>query len=124
VATIPPTAPTFPDPIDPQEILDFAFELHDVLEPGETIDPSEWEIEILIEGVALGLEIMEEVDRAPALEDEDRTIGVWLRIAVEFQDNAAFEGSGIDLPMRATGKTTSDPFRIRQRTAKVKVAHQ
>jgi hypothetical protein len=119
-----PTAETFPDTLDPQEVLDFTFELHDLLEPAETFLADEWTLEIPIEGAGLGLVIMTGDGRDPALVDSNQAIKAWLTIEDDMKDDPIFDGGGTTVPLRVTGETNSTPYRIRQRTAKVKVAHQ
>jgi hypothetical protein len=118
------TAQSFADTLDPQEVLDFVFEFHDLLEPGEELNPAEWTIEIPLEGAGLGLVIMEGDGRDPVLTDGNKAIKFWLSIAEEDQDSPDFDGGGISIPILATGETNSTPYRKRQRTAKVRVAHQ
>ena len=131
---IPPTAARFANPMDPEEVLDFVVPLEPVLETGEMIDPDagRWSLVLLAEAVALGLEIIEgDPDWPdPALITgstsfpNNTAIRFWARVDPDFQDNAAFQGSGTSLPMEVTAWTTSDPPRRRQRTFLLTVVEQ
>lgn len=120
--TIPSTAATVPGRLDPQEELNWRINLGNILEDGEAVAGGTWTLEVLSEGVALGLTIMSGSGRDAALDSDSRSILFWLKIDSLFGSNAAFDGGGVDLPMRITFSTDSTPARKRQRTFLVHTA--
>lgn len=120
----PPTAMVFADKLDPHEKLDWKLGCANMLEDGEMVATGAWTLEILPEGTALGLEIMTGSGRDPILMTGGQAIVFWLTINALFQDNAAFDGGGISLPMRLTFDSDALPSRKRQRTFLVPVAQQ
>lgn len=119
-----PTAQTYAEALDPQEILDFDFDLTDLLEAGEEAKPGEWTLEIPIEGTGLGLEIMTGGGRDPTLRAGGKFIDYWATVEDSMKNNAIFDGAGATVPLRVTSPTTSTPQRIRQRTAKMRIVQQ
>lgn len=118
---IPPTAKVFDDNLDPHEELDWKVYLSTVMEDGEAVAVGTWTLEVLAEGTALGLTIMTGSGRDPELLVTGQELLFWLTIDALFQDNAAFDAGGIDLPMRVTFQTDAVPARKRQRTFLVHV---
>ena len=121
---IPSTAKVFTQSLDPHELLDFQIVLSDLLEDGEIVDDMEWTLEVLVEGAALGLTIMEGSARDPVLEVGGEKVTFWLTVDDSYKANAAFDGAGTKLPLRITARTTASPYRLRQRTFQVTVVQQ
>ena len=121
---IPSTAKVFTQSLDPHELLDFQIVLSDLLEDGEIVDDMEWTLEVLAEGAALGLTIMEGSARDPVLEVGGEKVTFWLTVDDSYKANAAFDGAGTKLPLRITARTTASPYRLRQRTFQVTVVQQ
>ena len=118
------TAPIYPEALDPQEILDFDFDLTDLLEDGEAANPGEWTLEIPIEGAGLGLVIMTGDGRDPSLRAGGKIIDYWVTVDDAMKNSPIFDGAGTTVPLRVTSPTTSTPQRIRQRTAKMRIVQQ
>jgi hypothetical protein len=121
--TFPFSAATVPAALDPHEILDFTFDAKPLLEAGEAIAAGTWTIEVLPEGVAMGLVIMTGGGRDPALAEANTQIDFWLEIHNDFKTDPEFE-AGIDLPFEVTVPTNASPNRVRQRTCVVRVVQQ
>ena len=121
---ISPAAPIFADTLDPHEEPDFKVEFGDMLEAGEAIDDADWILEVLPEAAALGLTVMSGNGRDAALSNGDTAVIFWLSIDPAYRGNAAFDGAGIELPLRITTQTSSSPSRKRQRTFQVRVAQR
>lgn len=119
---IPPTAVSFGDALDPNELLDYSIDCSGVLESGEAI--AAYTVELLPEAVALGLTISEDEARAIALVNDDTAIRLWFLIDEDFRDDPAFDGTGRSLPMLVSITTTSTPSRERQGTVLLKVAQK
>jgi hypothetical protein len=118
---IPPTAKSFGRVLDPHEEKDYGINLGLLLQPGEEIDS--YELTLLPEAVAAGLEIMEGEGRDHALFLDNTGVKFWLTIADEEKTNAIFDGAGASLPLEITVVTDSTPPRTRQRTFLATVAH-
>lgn len=120
---IPPTAQAFAGALDPHEELDFVLSGGTILEEGEQIEAG-YTLEVLAEGVALGLTIMTGDGRDHMRINGNRDIRFWLEIDTAYKTNAAFDGAGTSLPMRVTFETNAEPSRTRQRTFLVPVVQQ
>ena len=118
---IPSTAAVFAGSIDPHEELDWRVALYDIIEDGEEVLAGSWALEVLPEGVALGLEIMMGSGRDPELTSDNRGVLFWLAVNAAYQNDATFDSPGTDLPMRITFQTDAVPARKRQRTFLVHV---
>ena len=119
---IPPTAFVFEEGLDPHEELDFIVPCDPLLETSETIDS--YTLSLSAEAAALGLTIMSGGDRDHALVESDQAIRMWLEIDDAYKTNAAFDGTGTNLPMEVTIVTNSSPARTRQFTLLVPVVQK
>ena len=108
--------------LDPAEKLDYVMNFSGgadpLLETGEAIDS--WALAVTAPAAALGLEIVESFPYAPWLSEAGDEITLWLNVAPEFQQNAAYL-TGVVLGIEVTIVTTSSPARTRQRTFGVEV---
>lgn len=118
----PPTAFEFEEGLDPHEELDFVLPCEPILEEGEEI--ASYTLTLLAESVALGLTIMTGSGRDHALVETNQSILLWLEVDDAYKTNAAFDGTGVSLPMEVTIVTNSSPTRTRQFTALVPVAQK
>lgn len=131
---VPETAVEFEVPLDPQEWLDYVFDMITVLETGEGIDtdPVRWSLVLSAEAIAYGIEIIDDEPDYPdpGLIDGDTggagntAIRAWLRVDQELAGDAAFQLAGTAFPIEATGWTDDDPARKRQRTFLLRVKEQ
>ena len=119
---IPPTAAVFPSGLDPHDQLDFVIPCGPILEAGEEI--ASYTLALYAESTALGLTIMNDPGREHALTEDARAILLWLEIDTALENNAAFIGGGVRLPMEVTIVTNSNPSRRRQFTCLVPVAQK
>ena len=120
---IPPTAAKFRDSLDPHEILEWVAPCSTLLESDEQIE-EDYELAVLAEGAALGLTIMEGDDRDHKRTNENRDIELWLTIDDAFKGNAAFDGSGVNLPLEISFWTSSTPPRRRNRIFLIQVVQK
>lgn len=121
---LPPGAKAFTQPLDPTDIDVFETTIgqgtDDLLAPGESV--AAFALAVTAEAAAAGLRIMTEDGRAPAL--AGLLLRFWLTVDTSQFGAAAFSGAGIDLGLELTVKTTSTPYRTKQKTLIVKVAQQ
>lgn len=111
---IPSTAVRFSQSMDPHEQLDWFVSFAELLEPDE--EATDYELVMLPEAVALGLQFMSGSGRDHHLSDDKRGVHFWTEVADGFQSSPAFDGGGIALPMEVTFPTSSIPPRTRNRT--------
>ena len=125
----PPTAFTWPQAMDPADLIDFEADLtgntvplsaseEPLLNTGE--DVASFTLSMSPEGTALGLTISAQLGYAPTL--DNGVIRLWLYVEEALRENAAFAGAGVSIPITLTVTTNSTPARRRQRTLVVKVA--
>jgi len=121
---LPPGAKAFTQPLDPTDIDVFETTIgqgtDDLLAPGESV--AAFGLAVTAEAAAAGLRIMTEDGRAPTL--AGLLLRFWLTVDTSQFGAAAFSGGGIDLGLELTVKTTSIPYRTKQKTLIVKVAQQ
>jgi len=122
---LPPGAKAFTQPLDPTDIDVFELTIgqsgaDDLLAPGEAV--AAFGLAVTAEAAAAGLRIMTEDGRAPSL--VGLLLRFWLTVDTSQFGAAAFSGAGIDLGLELTVKTTSTPYRTKQKTLIVKVAQQ
>lgn len=121
---LPPNAKAFTQPLDPADLEVFEFTLgqgeFDLLMPGEGV--AAFTLAVTAEAAAAGLRIVTEDGRAPTLTGLD--LRFWLSVDPSLFGAAAFSGAGVDLGLELTVKTTSSPYRTKQKTLVVKVAQQ
>lgn len=121
---IPSTAVECEGPLDPHEELDFVFPCGALLELADSEEVASYTLTLLPEAVALGLEIMTGSGRDHALLAGNTDIEFWLTVDPLFQEDAAFDGAGAQLPLEVEIVTNATPARTRQRTALVRVVQQ
>lgn len=121
---LPPTAKAFTQVIDPADIDVFETTIgqgdDQMLATGEGV--AAFVFAATAEAAAAGLRIMTEDGRAPTL--TGLVLRFWLAVDPALLGAAAFSGTGIDLGLELTIKTTSTPYRTKQKTIVVKVAQQ
>ena len=113
-------------PMDSREVLEYLFPMSPVLEFDEAIDPADWNLALLPEAVALGMEIRsgDPLRSDPKLVEENKTVFAWFSIDPAFRGNVAFQGGGAPMPMEVTLTTTAVEPRERQRTFVIRVKEQ
>ena len=121
---LPPTAKAISQAMDPSDIDVFELTIgqgaDDLIMPGESV--ASFTFAVTAEAAAAGLRIMTEDGRGPTL--TGLLLRFWLAFDPTMLGAAAFSGSGIDLGLELTVKTTSVPYRTKQKTIVVKVAQQ
>jgi hypothetical protein len=122
----PPTAVTFTERLDPQEIKDYRLSAAVSIEAGEQIDPANCTLVMSAAGTALGLTIITGSGTYPdpTVNVNGTAIDFWVKVDVAFAGNAAWQGSGTGLSMELTFLTTHSPPRKIQGTAIMVVAEK
>lgn len=115
---IPQGVKIFTDELDPYDILDFKINLAALLEGGETISGTPV-LALPTESTLLGLEIKTTNGYATSL--SSNVIKFYLGVIDAEQNNTAFDGEGVLLPIKVTVTTNSVPPRRKQRTVAVRV---
>lgn len=114
---IPSTAKAVPGTFDPGDwraIRVGAKRLLDVT-GDERIDPSNFDLEMSAEGVALGVRIDDSAPRAPVLIDGGTAIQLHLSVLTEYQNHPAFD-AGVKVAIKFRFQTTATPYNRFERT--------
>lgn len=126
---LPPNAKVWTQEMDPADVVDYQAALagtDGLLEESEQI--ASFTLTMSAEGAALGVTISEggvgEGGAAPSRIDSNTGVLMWLYVDDAFQDDTAFDGTGISVGITLTVVTNSLPARTRQRTLVLKVAQQ
>lgn len=121
----PASAKEFPEALDPYELLEFEPTITGatgLLEDGESI--SSFTLTAGAEAAALGISISTEAGYVASTIDAARGVRFWMEVAGGFQQNAAFDGEGVAVPIVLSLTTNNSPARRRQRTMIVRVKQQ
>ena len=112
---VPASAFKFDAEMDPAELLDYQLKLSEgplkLLEDGELF--TTWTLTLYPEAIALGVELGSGTYEPVA---DGENITVWFQVDPLFQEDAAFDGNGVDVPMELSITTNHAPARKRQRT--------
>ena len=110
-------------PLDPADRAPYAFSFAQLLAPGEEIADIV-RLTMSAAGAALGLEIDTSPGRIPIIGEDGNAVQVWFRVDEAFQENAAFTGAGVRIPIAFLVETNSSPFKRYERTAVLTVRQQ
>jgi len=116
---IPLTAAVWEETMDPCDFVDYGVEYRDLLQDDEEV--TRFTVSLLTESTLLGLQLGTG-PHAPKIDDEMVTI--WLSVDPAKQEDAVYQGTGVNLPIEFTFFTNSQPERRRQRTAVVRVVQK
>lgn len=110
-------------PLDPADRAPYAFSFAALLATGEEIADIV-RLTVSAAGAALGLEIDTSLGRVPIISDDGTTVQLWFCVADAFQENVAFSGAGVRIPIAFLVETNSSPFKRYERTAVLTVRQQ
>jgi hypothetical protein len=113
---IPTTALVWPESMDPYDVVDYSIDCKAILDEGENV--AGYTITPYAEAALLGLSTG---TGNYATSISGSIITVWLQIAANKQEDAAFDGNGASLPLSLSITTSSTPPRKKQRTLVVRV---
>ena len=110
--------------MEPSDIVDFIFDLSNMLAPGEKIDPTNWQLTMSPEGTALGVQIGTAGLYAPQVVNGGLALRFWLSVTPDQQANILYNGAGTMVPILVIASTTNAPPRTFQRTLMVRIAQR
>lgn len=108
---------------DPSDRAPFAIDWSELLADGETIAQID-RIRMSAEGAALGVRVDSGGGRSPIISTDGLKTQFWFICDEAFQSHPAFAGAGVQVGLSVLTRTSSDPYKLYERTAVLNVRQQ
>lgn len=122
-APIPINAYQWLAPFDPSDRAPYAYDWSALLGNGETVTDIV-RLTMSAAGAAVGVEIDTDPARAPIIDTDGLKTQLWFKVTDAMQNNPAFLGQGLSVGVSVLVKTSSEPFKMYERTAVLIVRQQ